>query len=169
MSVGNDSLPDFLLARVAKEKAMALAATQGTTLYHRWAAEPNERLMKGCMCLSCWEPTGSWDVLPIDGPDCADHDCYHTMTIGQADAEHIAHWDPTRVLADCEAKRRIVALHAPARTARAVAEGRDYKSCPVCDPFPPVDDPNPGPCETLRLLALPYTDHPDYRGAMWHL
>lgn len=67
-------------------------------------------------------------------------------------------WDSDRVLAECEAKRQIVELHTPARTARAVAEGEDYESCPVCDPFPPIEDPSPGPCETLRLLALPYRE-----------
>jgi hypothetical protein len=66
------------------------------------------RLEKGCRCLSCWELADGWDVYPIDGPDCEDHGCFHTMHIGEADARHIAHHDPVRVLAECEWKRRVI-------------------------------------------------------------
>lgn len=58
--------------------------------------------------------------------------------------EHVRRHDPARVLAECEAKRRIVARH-----------DRD-------------DSTSFGqPCQTLRLLALPYADHSDYRPE-WH-
>ncbi len=58
-------------------------------------------------------------------------------------AEHIARWDPARVLAECEAKRRII------------EQVRDVKwgGFAVRDTI-------------LELLALPYADHPDYR-AWW--
>lgn len=56
-------------------------------------------------------------------------------------------WYVARVLAECEAKRRIVEEHRP---------GSD-----VCDAhdasFKTVD------CDTLLFLALPYADHPDHR------
>lgn len=65
-------------------------------------------------------------------------------------ADHIARHDPTRVHAEVEAKRRIVALHCDAR-------GGD-PSCSSLDYPEKAED-----CETLRLLALPYADHPDYR------
>lgn len=63
-----------------------------------------------------------------------------------------------RVLADCEAKRRVVALH-PAK------ERREWYECAVCfdpDTAPGDYDFEDWPCPTLRLLALPYADHPDY-------
>jgi hypothetical protein len=63
------------------------------------------------------------------------------------DATHIARWDPARVLAECEAKRRIVELVLD----RPI---RDHGDC-KCES-----------CWTLRLVALPYADHPDYR-AEW--
>jgi hypothetical protein len=53
-----------------------------------------------------------------------------------------------RVLAECEAKRRIVAEH----------EGE-----PSCETCYLVD----APCPTLRLLALPYAGHEDYREGWW--
>ena len=56
---------------------------------------------------------------------------------GDPDWEHIARWDPARVLAECEAKREIVVEMA-------------YDGL--------------GPREwILHQLALPYAGHPDYR------
>jgi hypothetical protein len=65
---------------------------------------------------------------------------------------HIARHDPARVLAEVEAKRRIVHIHS------------EYDhGCPEhdgCDGFTFL---SAGPCFTLRLLALPWAGHPDYR------
>lgn len=53
----------------------------------------------------------------------------------------------TRVKAECEAKRRIVEMFKP-------------QCDPGCD-HPPFSDDAP----IVRLLALPYADHPDYDAA----
>lgn len=50
-----------------------------------------------------------------------------------------------RMLADCEAKRRIVALHTGS-----------IQDCVG------HEDPTHPACASLRALALPYADHPDY-------
>ena len=65
---------------------------------------------------------------------------------------HAHHFTPGRILAECEAKRQIIALHVPAGI-------HDYASpqCQACDAV--YCD---GACPTLLLLALPYADHPDY-------
>lgn len=55
-----------------------------------------------------------------------------------------------RVLAECEAKRRIVEEHSG-----ITATDIDWSACSVCR--------DTSPCVTLRALALPYADHPDYR------
>jgi hypothetical protein len=60
--------------------------------------------------------------------------------------EHIARHDPARVLAEVAAKRQIVELHFLRSSGRLCNEDDDL-----------------WPCETLRLLARPYVDHPDYR------
>jgi hypothetical protein len=55
---------------------------------------------------------------------------------------HAHRWSPARVLAECEAKRRIVEV--------------DWRA----------DDSGEATLvqqDVLRLLALPYADHPDYR------
>lgn len=68
---------------------------------------------------------------------------------GQA-AGHIARHDPARVLAEVEAKRRIVDLHA-----------REHE-CVGSDGGRTANDAGEWPCQTLRLHGLPYADHPDY-------
>jgi hypothetical protein len=71
-------------------------------------------------------------------------------------ARHIARWDPARVLAEVEAKRRILDEVVPEVDGMderingewgigSIAED-DYASVPL-----------------LKLLALPYAAHPDYR------
>jgi hypothetical protein len=80
----------------------------------------------------------------------------HSMVRGEqfnfaaGDGEPPVPFVPRKLLAECDAKRRIVELHeAPNRP--------DYlrSYCVACgDSFP---------CPTLRLLALPYADHPDYQ------
>lgn len=52
--------------------------------------------------------------------------------------------------ADAEAKRRLLELHPYAGLLSAP------ESCESCVVIP-------GPCPTLRLLALPYAGHPDFR------
>lgn len=68
-------------------------------------------------------------------------------------ARHIARHDPARVLAECEAKRAIAELH---EDLLDEDQGGNLRSdgCYSCDA--------PWPCSTLRALALPYADHPDY-------
>lgn len=70
-----------------------------------------------------------------------------------------------RLLAVCEAHRRIVELHHP-------SPEYDTQACVLCQwdrdcdspVFAPDDDPEwLWPCPTLRALAAIYADHPDYR------
>lgn len=61
---------------------------------------------------------------------------------------HIARYDPTRILAEVAAKRTLLLLHAP-------EPGQHPDFC--------GHDKHELPCPTLRLLALPYVDHPNYR------
>jgi hypothetical protein len=65
--------------------------------------------------------------------------------------------DPARVLVECSAKRRIVELH-EVFTDGDDSSGREW--CRGCrDGFP---------CDTLRLLALPYDEYPGYQEG-WRL
>ncbi|WP_033288267.1 DUF6221 family protein [Amycolatopsis jejuensis] len=87
--------------------------------------------------------------------------------LGFAYRAHIARHDPARVLAEVDAKRRIIELHTPRKRHDGDLE------CPTCvytgededaggNRFRYVEHED-APCETLLLLALPYAGHPDYR------
>jgi uncharacterized protein DUF6221 len=60
-------------------------------------------------------------------------------------AQHIARHDPARILREVEAKRRIIIEHHPVDP----CDAHDVALGTIS-------------CDTLRLLALPYADHPDY-------
>ena len=60
----------------------------------------------------------------------------------------VAH--PDRMLVWSDARRRIVALHHAVRGA-----GDGEVRCAGCG--------HPPPCPTLRLMSLPWADHPDFR------
>jgi hypothetical protein len=80
--------------------------------------------------------------------------------------------DPQRWLAECEAKRRIVELHSHSEESscwemhRGVyGPGWPEGSYAVeGEPWahPSLELLEGQPCETLKLLALPHADHPDY-------
>lgn len=67
---------------------------------------------------------------------------------GEASAFERSH-DPARVLAECEAKRRIVSTMQSAINGGWQSQSREEIEFVAT--------------RTLRLLALPYADHPDYR------
>lgn len=86
---------------------------------------------------------------------------------GEGRAEHIARHDPVRVLAEVEAKRRIIELHELVFVGHTNHRGEpvsDPYGCRICDDWDGMILPG-GPCSTLLLLALPWRDHPDFRSA----
>lgn len=96
-------------------------------------------------------------------------DCWHECDDG--DLAFHDRFDLEWVLREVESKRRIIGLHeitverdrdAPPFNPMTGDRTLDiYEvTCAVCGWA--TTDPTSG-CETLRLLALPYTDHPDYR------
>lgn len=122
----NDDLTAFLHARLNEDEQAARAAEAD---------------------IASWG--GTWEAFT---------DTLWKRTVIEADAicDHIARHDPARVLAEVNAKRRIIDEH-PILTA--------WKVCTRCSDF---YDTAPisriyGPCPTLRLLALPHAGHPDYR------
>jgi hypothetical protein len=71
-------------------------------------------------------------------------------------AEFLNRWDPTdpaRVLAEVEAKRRILDEHAPDDA------DLERKYCTRCGDWPTVE----WPCPTVRLLAQPYAGRDGWR------
>lgn len=151
-------LTDFLLARIAEDEEVARAAIRPDrpgTHWH-WVMDATDtpvalgHLQRAqndgeSVSLRTVEeyPTRNGWSLP--------HFVVQSGEVHGSGGEHIARWDPARVLAECQAKRRIVKAWASARdAANDTGEMRTYGE-------------EEGLEEALRLLALPYADHPDYR------
>lgn len=114
------TLAEFLLARIAEDEAEARRAFSGQ-------ADPEDG----------WGQDGR-AITP------------HVGVIHEdVQRDHVAKWHPVRVLAECEAKRQIVAIHDPLPNDPA--------------PFCWNCDEESWPCKTMIALALPYADHLDYR------
>jgi hypothetical protein len=81
----------------------------------------------------------------------------------RGNAQHIARWDPDRVLAEVEAKRRLVDLHPTRNSLRwPGVEDIEVEICETCS-RDGLSDEVEAPCPTIRALALPYADRPGYR------
>ncbi|MFB6776511.1 DUF6221 family protein [Streptomyces sp. NPDC056352] len=77
---------------------------------------------------------------------------------------HIARHDPARVLREVEAKRQTINRHSP--VPGSDGQAHDTTICDACSAYDREDGVQVGqqyPCDTIRLLTLPYADHPDYR------
>lgn len=69
-------------------------------------------------------------------------------------AEHIVRHDPVRVLAEVDAKRRIIALCEPPLVDVTGPDDTERQYIP--------GEGEPWGLPVLRLMALPYAGHPDY-------
>lgn len=106
-------------------------------------------------------------VVPAGG---SEHDQIITCGVehledGELQARHIARWDPARVLAEVEAKRRIVDAY------RAERRRRDAYQAPSARDVETTEQTTQRRCSAARcrgleiaaeLLALPYADRPGY-------
>lgn len=160
------TITEFLLARIAEDEADAKAAAE--------AKSSDWMMMREAVVGARWFAKDGWgmvfsaDTVPSgahEGDPLAlwDDEGSRRLCPDPMAARHMARHDPARVLAECEAKRRIVGLHVVSRTMMPMRgfDQPDYEepedSCHVCD-WVPTDSA----CDTIRLLAHPYADHPDY-------
>lgn len=164
------TLTEFLLARIAEDEAAARSATQG-----QWVRYGDGRFYDYTVGL-----TPAFVPWPQTGGNRSPGRDYSAEIVGgvqEADGTHIVRWNPARVLAECEAKRRIVEFHSKwpvlvegpprfdqpgtdlntlaMRMTREIAwlTQQEYvKRFGTEAPTAPM----------LRVLAMPYADHPDY-------
>ncbi len=139
-----DDLISFLRARLEKRKARALAASHREELPQgdAWIRECRHSEERppgdGFPCRECCVVDGASIRIYDEGGHDSDH------------AQHIADNDPRFVLADVAAKRRII------DRLTAMLPNNCYCSSTGSEHH---DDA----VQLLRLLALPYADHPDYQ------
>jgi len=127
-------LAAFLLARIDDDETAAKEAGANV-----WTEQS-----------SCVLDTGEWP------------DGVHALGDSRV-TRFIAEHDPARVLAECDTKRRIIDLHASLPQPPMLrAVGNVCAECSSSFEDGHVEGVA-WPCDTLRLLALPYADHPDYR------
>jgi hypothetical protein len=138
------------MARIAEDEEVARAASPAPWSYPGVASVAGGTL---------YDSTRRIADVTYEQPEDHDGSIVRHLLVPEADANgtHMARWDPARVLAECEAKRRIVSLHTT--EPRVIWREEVVDGDPDPRLVPHVESaPNP----TLRLLALPYTDHPDY-------
>lgn len=147
------TITEFLLARIAEDEAAAKAASPGGWQFSGIASVAGGTL---------YDETRRIVDVVYERPDDHDGSIVRHLLSSEADANglHIARHDPARVLAECEAKRRIMERH----NAQPFFDDPESFYCATC---------NEGiggfhPCPTLRALAAVYADHPDYDQA-WSL
>jgi len=142
----------FLRERYDDEAREATAATPGP-----WWHNPSKQWL-GPEEFEAYDRTKGEEFVGYGGPHpftgCIAATGPADNRQSMADAEHIARWHPARVLAEGDTKRRIIEQH-----------HRSGVTCPRCSLG--TEDGQVvferDPCETLRALALPYADHPDYQ------
>jgi hypothetical protein len=101
----------------------------------------------------------------VDGWNASANAAYIATFQHTEDADHAALWSPGKVLTEIAVRRRILDLH---HVQDYRYEGEDVGlGCAECGYHAEYSDRG-GWCETARLLALPYADHPDYRQG-WRL
>lgn len=144
------TLVEFLLTRIAEDEVLARTASTGQ--HWSWTEDGAEMV--------------SDHVTEYRTRECIiDTEGANPPGSGVT-GQHIARHDPARVLAECEAKRRIVDLYAEHRSTVMA-----YRNPRWADAMNDEDRLNHKRAESrhratedvLRLLALPYADHPDYR------
>jgi hypothetical protein len=123
------TLTGFLLARIAEDEAAARAVPPLDHNCDMGGNRQDERFTFGRTLPSSADGMGNWSPHR-DSPTTRDHFARH---------------DPARVLAECEAKRRVVEIASPAQ---------DEDGATI---------PGSGLSDILGALAAVYADHPDYR------
>lgn len=98
-------LAAWLLEQLAKDRRIAEGVPESARSWHHDQPYPHIPEAASALDLGVGSE-GSF--LFVAGPETPDDPA---TTVSNAEATHIATWDPARVLAECDAKRRIVELY----------------------------------------------------------
>jgi hypothetical protein len=176
------TLADFLLQRIAEDAAVARAAS-GAAWVRKYRQKPEppfaiERYAIAAPVEFAGQELGT-QVLAFTEDDTAE---------SRALIDHAVRWDPARVLAECDAKRRIVTEFGshcsdygpPGSELRAEREawaaeiGLTFQPhypeeyAPFCDGCAAAESADKDHARVLLILAQPYAAHPSFDPA-WSL
>lgn len=147
-----DDLATWLRAQLDEEERVAREATPSP-----WQAKPateSAYAEQSALVVRTDVPLKApWSSSWVS-PWVVEPDSEGSEGINPADAEHIACWNPARVLAEVDAKRRIIDRHEDALARR---DDHDYSSPTAHVQAEEYRD------WVLPLLALPYADRPGYQ------
>lgn len=145
-------IDEFILARVAEDEATARAAAGGLSP-ERWSANEDggTLVVRTSIGSMGWCFGGGSGVWQCDDPY---DDCGEYQFLAERESSHITRHDPSRVLAECEAKRRIIDAawcdHEFIEMDRGY--GLDRSEMAERNDYPSI----------IRILAAVYADHPDF-------
>lgn len=174
------TLTEFLLARIAEDEAVARAADvkQGDPSWMRHG--PNVLASPRTYRIRSERDRRPIALIEDVSGDDGDRDSETSILDGAAVATHVARHDPARVLAECQAKRRIVECHQQwpvlVETARpdvALRQPTDWSDRFAVRVTQEIEwlttqayiarfGHEPPTTPVLRALAQVYADHPDY-------
>jgi hypothetical protein len=143
-------LAEFLIARIAEDERDARSANVGQP----WIYVDRTMRVEVGSDSDYWAPSAADHAADCDYED--HWECSDARRNALIEGDHIVRWQPARVLAECEAKRRIVEQckewlsYGPVKSWET---DRGEDAALSEDAAPAI----------LRLLALPYTNHPRYR------
>lgn len=146
-----DDLITFLRARLDEDEQIAESARERRD----WDPKIDER--------PAGPSDGQWSAegeeISGDGILIVGIEDWHTAE----QAHHIARWHPSRVMAEVEAKRHLIARGGPFCTSGCDEPGSEPKN-PETNWTTPLEHHCDCDAYTAAgVLALPYQDHPDYR------
>jgi hypothetical protein len=136
-------LVEFLLARLDDDEQTARAAAEHSREWRVHSFVDDATGRDAVLDLGDQQDMLGAGTTTGDLPD--------PLALGQA--RHIARHDPARVLAEVDTKRRILEEHEPYHS-----EETGGLRCWKCGP-----GESRYPCTTVKLLALPFVGHPDFR------
>lgn len=140
----------FLLQRVAEDEELIQGNFEGEK-WHVWFSSAE-----------AWIPPGGDPELPFSCGlrveyDDDSEDEVMMRTWYDMLAIHVARWDPARVLAECAAKRVIIAGH------QRGSQFPDWDDEPGEPRFRcTCNEWRAWPCRDLKALAVPFAAHPDF-------
>jgi hypothetical protein len=153
-------LVEFLRERLAEDEQIAQTPSGGGYEPDIWEIQPSRS--------GRWSNIVSKSKLigePVEAAMEEDDQPVAIVQSGRWEDRHIARHDPARVLAEVAAKRRIVHAHDRIHGCTGLTGSGDWSAVDG-EPWEFWEDHQTGDtggiCYTLRLLALPYAEHPDY-------
>lgn len=148
-----DTITPFLIARFLEDDLAVESIRQGGYQDDTWTVEPSR--------------SGAWSnliahqrTLGSSTNEPPEITSIGFISSGRNEDTHIVRWHPVRVRAELLAKRWTLVTHRPVNVHNHShgAPGPDLR-CLVCYGR---GEMLRWPCLTVRLLALPHTEHPDF-------